>query len=96
MIPKAAVTEEVFNNLDWEDVEDTSVDSLLEGKTVVGVELVDYPLTDGMLIYFRETDGRLWVLESCVPDSYWFGPSASDDDEENPLIFSKAVFPAGI
>ena len=50
MIPKAADTEEVFNNLEWEAVEDTSVSSVLEGKTIVGVELVGYPLTEGTLI----------------------------------------------
>lgn len=95
MIPKAADTEEVFNNLEWEAVEDTAVGSVLEGKTIVGMELVGYPLTEGTLIYYREADGRLWVLESLVSDSCFFEGSDTDD-EENPLIFNKARFPAGI
>lgn len=87
------ILEELFDRLEWEEVEDISVDSLLEGKTVVGVELVDYPLTDGILIYWRETDGRLWVLEASAASAYYIDPV---EDDENPLIFQKAAFPAGV
>lgn len=90
-----AVLEELFDHLEWEEVEDISLDTLLEGKTIVGVELVDYPLTDGILIYWREMDGRLWVLEASAASAYYISPNDVDDDE-NPMVFQKAAFPAGI
>lgn len=89
-LPEPPIPDDVFDALEWEAVEDVSVYNLLPGKTIVGVELCGYPMTDGLFIYYREDDGRLWVLDCSMSDEWMYGP---DTTTSNPLIFQRAVVP---
>jgi len=60
MIP---VTDEVFNNLEWETLDGMTVDALIAGAEIVGAEPTDYPLTDGLTIYIKSKSGELCALD---------------------------------
>ena len=59
MIP---VTDEIFNNLEWETLDGMTIDALIAGAEIVGAEPVDYPMTDGLVIYMKTKSGELWTL----------------------------------
>lgn len=52
MIP---IDDNTYNNLIWEDVDGRSLDSLLQDLQIMGAEPIDYPLTDGVVIYAKDT-----------------------------------------
>lgn len=52
MIP---IDDNTYNNLMWENVDGQSLDSLLQGLQIMGAEPIDYPLTDGVIIYAKNT-----------------------------------------
>ena len=48
MIPIDDIT---FNNLEWNQVDGSQLDSLLEGSLIIGAEPTDYPLSGVLFIY---------------------------------------------
>ena len=57
MIPSADIESLSFTKLDGE-----ALDDLLSGSQITGAEPIDYPLTDGVLLYLKTPDGRDAVL----------------------------------
>ncbi len=51
-----------IDNLSWEEVDGEQLQSIIEGLTVCGAEPIDYPLTDGAIIYLTGK-GKLIALE---------------------------------
>ena len=60
MIP---VNDEVFNSLCWEAVDGLELDGVISGLTVIGAEPIDYPLTDGITLYAKDSTGKLLVFD---------------------------------
>ena len=57
MVPDVAIERLDFQKLDAEQLDD-----LLTGCTITGAEPVDYPVTDGFLLYLIDKTGRRFVL----------------------------------
>ena len=83
MIP---VTDEVFNNLEWETLDGMTVDALIAGAEIVGAEPTDYPITDGITIYMKTKSGELCAL-SVGYDPY------TEEELEIPLSIELAKIP---
>lgn len=81
-----SISEDVYNKLDWKPVHAHNLDKLLEGLTVVGSEPIDYPLTDGLIIYFKDASGHLTALDIGA-DAFVSG------DDENPFYTHLAEIP---
>ena len=63
-IRKGLPTEdEAYNNLEYSPVDGEALDALIEGMEVIGAEPTDYPLTDGITIYLRASDGSIKALD---------------------------------
>lgn len=60
MIP---LTDRASNMLSWEPVDGKQLDRLTEGLTVVGAEPINYPSTDGAILYLKDSKGDLLALE---------------------------------
>lgn len=80
MIP---LTDNEFNRLSWEQVDGLKVDSLITGLEVVGAEPTSYPLTDGLTIYLKDTEGNITALD-IEADLY------TEDPEEIPFYIAIA------
>ena len=57
------ITDEVFDSLSWENVDGRQLDGLITGWTVFGAEPIDYPITNGAIIYLRDASGNLAAIE---------------------------------
>ncbi len=80
MIPLA---DNEFNRLGWEQVDGLKVDSLITGLEVVGAEPTSYPVTDGLTIYLKDTEGNITALDIGA-DIY------TEDPAENPFYIAIA------
>ena len=80
MIP---LTDNEFNRLSWEQVDGLKVDSLITGREVVGAEPISYPVTDGLTIYLKDTEGNITALDIGA-DIY------TEDPDENPFYIAIA------
>ena len=72
-----------FNRLSWEQVDGQKVDSLITGLKVVGAEPINYPITDGLIIYLKDTEGNITVLDIGT-DLY------TEDPNKNPFYIAIA------
>lgn len=72
-----------FNRLSWEQVDGQKVDSLITGLKVVGAESISYPVTDGLIIYLKDTKGNITVLDIGA-DIY------TEDLDKNPFYITIA------
>lgn len=79
MIP---LSDNKFDRLSWEQVDGQKVDSLITGLEVVGAEPVDYPVTDGLIIYLKDTEGNITALD--------IGNTYTEDPDENPFYIAIA------
>lgn len=57
------ISDEEFNGLSWENIDGRELEALISGRRVRGVEPIDYPLTDGIIIYLQDNSGGLLALE---------------------------------
>ena len=80
MIP---LNDNEFNRLSWEQVDGLKVDSLITGLEVVGAETTSYPVTDGLTIYLKDTEGNITALDIGA-DIY------TEDPDENPFYIAVA------
>lgn len=80
MIP---LNDNEFNRLSWEQVDGLKVDSLITGLEVVGAEPTSYPVTDGLTIYLKDTEGNITALDIGA-DIY------TEDPDENPFYIAIA------
>ena len=78
MIPDVAIERLDFQKLDAEQLDD-----LLTGCTITGAEPVDYPVTDGFLLYLIDKTGRRFVLSIDRVD---------DDDYQEYTVMSRAPY----
>ena len=60
---ETVITDEIFNNLEWSELDGLAVDELIKGASVVGSEPIDHPLTDGLIIYLKAITGKLLALD---------------------------------
>ena len=82
MIP---IDDNTYNNLIWEDVDGQSLDSLLQDLQIMGAEPIDYPLTDGVVIYAKDTrTDKLIIIDIGVDP---FPP----DESANPFYIKIAI-----
>lgn len=82
MIP---IDDNTYNNLIWEDVDGQSLDSLLQDLQIMGAEPIDYPLTDGVVIYAKDTrTDKLIIIDIGV------GPFPPDESA-NPFYIKIAT-----
>ena len=51
------------DNTIWEPAEAQTIAEAIEGSTVTGAEPIDYPATDGLIIYLIGRSGRQLALE---------------------------------
>ena len=70
--------------LTWKAIDGLELDELLKDSNVKRVDPVDYPCTDGVLMYFLDTVGRIIILD--------IGNSALHDEEGKPF-YIQAAFP---
>jgi len=58
------IDDEIFDNLDWEDIEQDQIPGLLQGYTVVGMEPIVTPEhVDGLIIYLEGKDQQMVALD---------------------------------
>ena len=57
------IEDNTFNSLNWRSVDWEKLNELISGWTVCGAEPIDYPLTDGAIIYLKDSNGNLAALE---------------------------------
>ena len=60
---KVNMTDDKFNNLDWKSLEWTELEKTIAGYTIIGGEPVDYPNTDGLILYLKSPTGVLVALD---------------------------------
>lgn len=56
-----------LDGLPWLALENQTRDGLtylLNGLTITGAEPIDYPLTDGMILYLQTPDGQRYALDT--------------------------------
>ena len=73
----------IFDSIEWEPLDGAELDKLLTGCTVTGAEPIDYPATDGVVIYLRDSTGKALALEV-----------ESDPYERDGFFISKGGLPA--
>ena len=74
--PKAAET--TLESLTWTEI-GTSEDTLsrvLEDSGIYSAEPVDYPLTDGLLLYISDRNGKPRILEISIADGFIDDPES--------------------
>lgn len=85
MLPDGVIND-VFNDLEWEDMDVMELDKAVEGLTVIGGEPIGCPpYTDGTIIYLRQPNGDVMVLEISAFDSVKW---------ENAFCMRSATIPA--
>ncbi len=52
-----------FDTLEWEPIGAKALVRAIEGGTITGAEPIDYPLTDGLIIYLTDRSGRQLALD---------------------------------
>lgn len=57
------ISDKDFNNLSWDSINGEKLNELISGWTVCGAEPIDYPLTDGAIIYLKNKNGEYAALE---------------------------------
>lgn len=53
----------IYNSIKWRKTDGARLDKLLTGCTITGAELIDYPFTDGVIIYMKNEKGRALALQ---------------------------------
>lgn len=56
------ISDEVYNNLMWEEATIDTLKELIKGSTVLEAEAIDFPLIDGVDLILRGTSGELVVV----------------------------------
>lgn len=51
-----------IESLSFTDLDGETLDGLLRGSMITGAEPIDYPVTDGVILYLKTADGRDAVL----------------------------------
>ena len=59
----AIITDKTFNTLVWHPIDPKIIGGVIAGLEVLGAEPVDYPLTDGIVIYLKDKRGGKLALD---------------------------------
>ena len=70
------------DRLEWEPIMAKTLARAIEGSTITGIEPIDYPLTDGLIVYLTDRSGRQLALE--------IGADPMSGPEENPFYIKIA------
>ena len=57
------IDDKMFDALEWEEVDGMKLNELVAGQILTGTEPVDYPATDGVLLYLQDSTGAQTVIE---------------------------------
>lgn len=84
---------DVFDNLEWENIDGMELDKMIEGLTVIGAEPVDYPATDGVIIYLQGKNKHIIAIE--IETGVVHSGKSLDfiSDEDDIFSIRKAVVP---
>jgi hypothetical protein len=58
----SVITDEVYNNLQWELATMAQLKAIIQGATVLEADAIDEPFIDGVDLIIKGTDGRLRVV----------------------------------
>jgi hypothetical protein len=72
MIPTKAT--KTLENAPWTNIDGQQLDKKVEHMRLVGAEPISYPLTDGVLLYMQDGQGRLHALQ--------IGADLTEDDPQ--------------
>lgn len=78
IINTTELTESVLESLTWTQL-GTSEDTLsraLEDAGIYSAEPVDYPLTDGLMLYISDRNGKPRILEITIADGFLDDPDS--------------------
>ncbi len=51
------IIDEEYDDLTYKDLDPEELDDLIRGSVVLGSETIDYPATDGMILYLKRPAG---------------------------------------
>ncbi len=59
------LTDDKFNSLEWEQIDaaENKLDAVLKDCRILGAEPINYPVTDGIIIYMESKSGDRLALE---------------------------------
>ena len=55
--------DKALDRAEWKEIDGKELEEILRGQTIAGAEPIDYPLTDGAILYLTGKDGKLSALE---------------------------------
>lgn len=55
--------DKALDKTEWKEIDGKELEEILRGQTIAGAEPIDYPLTDGAILYLIGKDGKLSALE---------------------------------
>lgn len=87
---RAVIDNRTFDGLNFERTDGANLDGELTGCRVLGVEAIDYPLTDGLIFYLEAPTGERFALEVGQEPC----PLATDEDDGG-LYIRTAALPSG-
>ena len=58
----ARIIDEESGDFEYETIDAEAVDDLARDARILGVETIDYPLTDGLIIYLKRPAGDVMAL----------------------------------
>lgn len=57
------IDDNTYNALQWENVEAKKLDEIVPGFSLTGAEPIDYPITDGVILYGKDVTGNIIALD---------------------------------
>lgn len=68
-------TSDILDTTNWKNLDGARLDEILTGCTITGAEPIDYPLTDGFILYLRNAEGQEMALnvdgDPTEPEEYF-------------------------
>lgn len=61
-------TSNEFNKLNWKAIGENDLNCIIEGMKILGTEPINYPLTDGIIIYLKDKDGAINALDISISE----------------------------
>lgn len=78
------IPERDYTGLRYDGIDGADLDNLLSGMEITGAEPIDYPLTDGVVLYLRGKRGKM-IIEVFTP--------CTDSIAAAPILIEAAAVP---
>ena len=75
------ITDKNFNRLKWEEIDGLELAGKIKGLEVTAAEPINYPMTDGIILYMRDKEGHELALDISAE---------AENEEENPFYIELA------